>query len=262
MNPAIVFFRKIWKGLFFTNALLTMVLLYPAFYILLSKNKWFPLAMRLKRFWAHLLLFDVGIFYSVEQVVPLDPKQSYVFCPNHSSYLDIILSYIAIPNYFHFIGKAELKHVPLFKIFFKDMDITVDRKSIRDSHRAMLRAASDLKQGISIAIFPEGTIPVHVPRMGKFKNGPFKLAIENQVPVVPVVYLSNYKILPDDRKGARVGGRPGISRVKILAPIPTLDMTEADIEILRDKVYQQINESLMEVNSKQMEEPITNEKKS
>jgi 1-acyl-sn-glycerol-3-phosphate acyltransferase len=236
MNVLIRILRKTWKGLFFANALITMVLLYPFFVVLLSRKQWFPLAMKLKRFWAHLLLFDVGIFYSIEHQRPLDPNTSYVFTPNHSSYLDIVVSYVALPNYFHFIGKAELKKVPLFKIFFKDMDITVDRKSIRDSHRAMTRAASDLKEGTSIVIFPEGTIPESAPVMGRFKNGPFKLAIDNQVPVVPVAYLTNWRILPD-RKGPRSGGRPSLAKIKILEPIPTIGMTENDIEGLKEKVF-------------------------
>jgi 1-acyl-sn-glycerol-3-phosphate acyltransferase len=179
MDFAVILLRKIWKGLFFANAFITMVLLFPFFYILLSKKKWFPKAMELKRFWAHLLLLDVGIFYSVEQSTPLDPAKSYVFCPNHSSYLDIVVSYVALPNYFHFIGKAELKKVPLFKIFFKDMDITVDRKSIRDSHRAMTRAAEDLKEGISIAILdPLPTIVMNEDNIEELKDKVFT-AIEN-----------------------------------------------------------------------------------
>jgi 1-acyl-sn-glycerol-3-phosphate acyltransferase len=252
MDFAVILLRKIWKGLFFANAFITMVLLFPFFYILLSKKKWFPKAMELKRFWAHLLLLDVGIFYSVEQSTPLDPAKSYVFCPNHSSYLDIVVSYVALPNYFHFIGKAELKKVPLFKIFFKDMDITVDRKSIRDSHRAMTRAAEDLKEGISIAIFPEGTIPDSVPKLGRFKNGPFKLAIDNQVPLVPVCYISNWKILPDNRKGTRSGGRPGLSKIKILDPIPTIGMNEDNIEELKDKVFTAIENCLKQAWPKEM----------
>lgn len=240
MNFLIIALRKVWKGLFFANAFIGLILLYPFFFILLSREAWFPLAMKLKRFWAHLLLHDVGIFYSIQQEVELDKNQSYVFCPNHSSYLDIVVSYIAIPNYFHFVGKAELKKVPLFKIFFKKMDITIDRKNIRNAHKSMQRAEEDLKKGISIAIFPEGTIPENAPAMGRFKNGPFKLAIDTQTPIVPITYLNNFKILPDGRKGKK-GGRPGISRVKIHAPIATLGMTDADIEELKCRVFEAIN---------------------
>ncbi len=243
MHFVVVLLRKIWKGLFFANAFIGLLLLFPFFYVLLLREEWFPYAMKLKRFWAHLLLFDVGIFYSVKQEVPLDKNQSYVFCPNHSSYLDIVVSYVSIPNYFHFMGKAELRDVPLFGIFFKKMDIAVDRKSIRNSYRAMQRAASDIDKGISIVIFPEGTIPENAPEMGRFKNGPFKLAIDKQIPIVPMTYLSNYKILPDGRKG-KSGGRPGMSYIKIHAPVPTKGMTDDDIETLKARVYAIINGGL------------------
>lgn len=243
MNMIVIGLRKLWKGLFFANALITMLLLFPFFYVLLSRETWFPYAMKLKRFWAHLLLHDVGIFYSIEQECALDPKQSYIFCPNHSSYLDIIVSYIAIPNYFHFVGKAELRKTPLFGIFFKKMDIAVDRKNLRHAHRALQRAEDDIRKGISIAIFPEGTIPDNAPTMGRFKNGPFKLAIDSQASIVPITYQSNYKILPDGRKG-KSGGRPGIARVKIHAPISTKGFTEKDIEHLKSLVFDAINKDL------------------
>lgn len=240
MNFAIVILRRVWKGLFFANVFIGLTILYPAFYVLLSREAWFPLAMKLKRFWAHLILHDVGIFYSIQQEVELDKNQSYIFCPNHGSYLDIVVSYIALPNYFHFIGKAELKNVPLFNIFFRKMDIALDRKSMRDAHRVMTRAEEDIKKGASIVIFPEGTIPENAPVMGHFKNGPFKLAIDTQTPIVPVTYLNNYKILPDGKKG-KIGGRPGISYVKIHAPISTKGMTKEDIETLKHKVFEAIN---------------------
>lgn len=238
-----------WKILFFLNGLVTMVLLFPFFYVLLSRETWFPHAMKLKRFWAHLLLFDVGIIYSVKQLEKLDKKQTYIFCPNHSSYLDIVVSYVALPNYFHFVGKAELRKVPLFGIFFKDMDIAIDRANIRNSLKALGRASSDIDKGISIAIFPEGTIPETAPQLGNFKNGPFKLAIEKQVPIVPVTYLNNWKILPDVRKGKKPvsDGGPGKARVIIHKPIETKGLSEDDIETLKKQVYEVIEGPLKEV---------------
>lgn len=105
-----------------------------------------------------------------------------------------------------------------------------------DSHRAFLRAASDLEKGISITLFPEGTILHNGPIVGRFKNGPFRLAIQAQVPVVPITFLNNWVILPDDFT-KRVG-HPGRCRVIMHDPIPTTGMTEADMEELKAKVYQ------------------------
>ncbi len=134
------------------------------------------------------------------------------------------------------MGKAELRKVPFFRRFFDKMNISVDRKSRMDSHRAFLRAASDIEKGISITLFPEGTIHHNGPRIGRFKNGPFRLAIQAQVPVVPITFLDNWVLLPDDFL-KRVG-HPGKSHVIIHDPIPTVGMTENDMEALKAKVYQ------------------------
>lgn len=80
--------------------------------------------------------------------------------------------------------------------------------------------------------------------MGRFKNGPFKLAIENQVPIVPITFMNNWLLLPDDFQN-RIG-HPGIARVIIHEPIPTTGMTENDLEGLKEKVYQVINRPIEE----------------
>ena len=155
-----------------------------------------------------------------------------------------MLIYIAIPVYFHTMGKAELLKVPLFRRFFQRMNIPVNRKSNMDSHRAFKRAGNDIDKGISIALFPEGTIHHKAPLMGRFKNGPFRLAIEKQVPIVPISFLNNWLLLPDDFHN-RVG-HPGIAHVIIHEPIPTKGLSEGDIEKLKADVYAAINKPLQE----------------
>jgi 1-acyl-sn-glycerol-3-phosphate acyltransferase len=141
------------------------------------------------------------------------------------------------------MAKAELTQIPFFRIFFKKMDIPVDRGSTVSSHKAYLRAGQDLDKGISILMYPEATIPDHTPKLKQFKAGPFKLAIEKQVPIVPVTFLTNWKLLPDGRRMKR-GGRPGVSRVIVHKTIETTGMTEADEGSLLEKVYTTINTAL------------------
>lgn len=243
MNFFILLLRKTWRIVFFLNGVITFIPLFPFFYFLISNEKWFPRVFRLKQFWARLLIYPVGIRHRILRCPALDSRQAYVICPNHTSFLDIILTYIVIPNYFHFMGKAELRKVPLFNIFFNKMNILVDRGSIIGSHRAFLRASRDLDKNISIAIFPEATIPESAPRLGRVKNGAFKLAIEKQVPIIPVVYLDNWRLLPDGER-RKTGGTPGISRVVIHDPIETRGMTENDLNTLK-KQYLEILESTL-----------------
>jgi len=240
-----ILFSRLWRILFFINGALMFLLLFPFFKLLLSKEKWFPHAFRLKRILARLIVFNTGISVTKIGDVNLDPCKAYVICPNHTSFLDIVVSYLVIPNYFHYIGKAELLKVPFFNIFFQKMNIVVDRGSIMASHRAFQRCCDDIEKSISIAIFPEATIPTDTPELGNFKNGPFKLAIEKQIPIVPITYLDNWRLLPDS-KTPRGRGGPGSSRVVIHEPIPTAGLTEDDMNSLKKKVYLTIRKSLEE----------------
>src|ERR1035437_9462085 len=181
-HKLIIFFRTVWRVLFSINFLITFLLLYPFFLIFIQFESCWRIVFILKRLWAKMIVYNVGIRVKIKDEAHLDKKGTYVFCSNHTSYLDTVSTYLATPIYFHFMGKAELLKVPMFRIFFWRMDIPVDRSSRIGSHKAFSRASDDLKKGISIAIFPEGTILNTAPKLHRFKNGPFKLAIDNQVP--------------------------------------------------------------------------------
>ncbi len=228
-------FQLVWRVLFFLNACITFGLLYPLFVVLLSKPQWYRKAFRLKKVWARLILHNVGIFFTIEKKGSFGDGP-YVYAPNHTSYLDIIISYLIIPTYFHYMGKVELTRWFMFNIFFKGMNIPVQRGHLRSSYNAYNRAADDVDKGISIAIFPEGMIPDDTPKLARFKNGAFKLAIEKQVPIVPIIFINGWKILPanDNRLN---GGRPGFVHCIILDPIETKGMTDADMSTLRDKMH-------------------------
>lgn len=221
-----------------------LALFYPLYYFLIYIKKDFATTFVVKRFFA--LLMQVFLLIPNRTEISEDelPEPPYIICPNHTSYLDIILTYRIIPDYFVFMGKHELLSWPLFNIFFKSgMDIAVNRASPVGASRAMSKAREMIEQGHSIAIFPEGTIPPHVPQLKRFKSGAFKLAIETGVPIVPVTFHTNYKILSDP---AEVTSRalPGIASITIHKPIETKGKTQQDLISLRDEVYDIIDASL------------------
>lgn len=141
------------------------------------------------------------------------------------------------------MGKDELLRWPLFKTFFKRQDIAVNRKSASGAARAFSKAKDVLKNGDALAMFPEGTIPKHAPKLKPFKDGAFKLAIECQVPIVPVTFLTHWKMLGD---AENFWGRtmPGVSRVVIHKAIPTAGMTDKDLLDLRQQVFNTIDSTL------------------
>ncbi|MBI3500371.1 MAG: 1-acyl-sn-glycerol-3-phosphate acyltransferase [Bacteroidetes bacterium] len=243
MNFLLILPRALWKLWFILNFLITLILLYPFFFVLLSSKKWFGTAFLLMRGWAKWLCYGAGIFPSVKY--ELDVKnipQPCVFVSNHCSYLDILLSYVAIPHYFIFVGKQELDKAPLFRIFFRRMNILVNRKSTVDSHRAFVEAAERIERGENVFIFPEATISSNGTLI-PFKNGAFKLAIDKQVPVVPLVFPDNWKLM---QSGGflKAHGKPGIARIIIRPPIHTHGMTNEDLLPLREKTKHSIQTSL------------------
>ena len=191
-----------------------------------------------------MLLYIPGVFFTVERRGTLGPGP-YVFCPNHTSYLDIMISYLVFPDYFHYMGKVELSHWFMFNIFFKGMNIPVNRESLRGSYSAYQRAVDDLGKGISIAIYPEALIPEDTPNLGRFKNGAFKLAIEKQTPIVPIVFLNGWKLLPANENRMK-GGGPGTVKVIVHEAVETKGLTMDDVSELREKVYNIINDTLKE----------------
>jgi 1-acyl-sn-glycerol-3-phosphate acyltransferase len=218
------------------------LLSYPLLIILLSKPKFYLAANRLRRAWAFTIFFMSGLPYSIEYRGKLRKDQAYIYCPNHSSYLDIPLVMLASQGNIRFMAKMELGKIPIFNIFFRTVDISVNRESRSDSYKALKEAEQSLDEGYNLVIFPEGTIGDNVPNLIKFKNGPFKLAIEKQVPIIPVTIIDNWKHL---YVGKRIYGKPGFLRAVIHEPIDTKGMTVEDVGMLSDKVKDIIQTELI-----------------
>ncbi|MCB0483589.1 MAG: 1-acyl-sn-glycerol-3-phosphate acyltransferase [Flavobacteriales bacterium] len=174
------------------------------------------------------------------------PKPPYIITPNHTSYLDILISVVVFPHDFAFMGKAELVNWPFIGPFFKHgIYIPVNRSSLSDSHRAFVKAGIELDKGRCIVIFPEATIPKHVPRLRSFKNGAFKLAIEKHLPIVPVTFADNYRRLQNGGF-LKAPASPGRVKVVIHPPEDTHLLGETDIETLKERVKSQIEKGFDE----------------
>lgn len=237
-------FRLVYKLYFALIFFGSLVILYIPFRILLFHPRRYEKAFRLKRTWAFFLQVAGGIPLRVERRAAL-PQAPYIICCNHSSYLDIIQMYNVIPAYFLFMGKYELLKWPLFNMFFKGMNIAVNRGSHVEAAKAFRRAAKALDRGTSLAMFPEGTIPAFTPRMKPFKDGAFKLAIEKQVPIVPITFLDHWRLFGEPPE-LLSRGRPGLARAIVHPPIPTQGLTMDDVVVLRRTVFDVIEGPLRE----------------
>ena len=185
--------------------------MFPLLFLSVLKQKWYPYFFRLARIWAKSILIGMGHYWTVKRSEPLVKGQSYVFVANHTSMADIMLMLVSVKNPFVFVGKKELAKIPLFGFFYKRTCILVDRSSPKSRQAVFLMAQKRLKSGLSICIFPEGGVPEEHILLDEFKDGAFRLAINHQIPIVPLTFKDNKKRF----SYTFFSGGPGLMRVKI-----------------------------------------------
>jgi len=231
---------SIWRLWFLLIFILVFILFMPAlfFFTALVKNE--IIVAKLCRYWSKLTLYLSFIFPKIEWEEKLNKKEQYIFCPNHVSTLDIPFILAVLPVPLQYIGKAELAKIPLFGYFFKNNSVIVDRENKRNAYSAFLKAGEKLKMGISMCIFPEGGIPKSDVFLKKFKNGPFRLALDKNIKIVPITMPDSKSMFPEQY----FKGRPGIVRVKIHKAIGSDSLVEKSIETFNLSVYNTIFEQL------------------
>lgn len=211
------------------------IILFPLFYFALITKK-FDFVFKLKRVWARIISIGSFLYPTITY-----SKRKYklpkpcIVVSNHTSYLDIVFVPFYVDHTAVFMGKDELLKIPLFKYFFVYFDIPVKRKSIKDSHNAFKKAGDVIDAKRTMIIYPEATISPNG-KLKPFKNGAFKLAVEKQVPIVPVVNLNNWHFLQNGGF-LKSFGSPGFPKIIVGEPISTKGMSEENIEELKNKVF-------------------------
>ncbi|WP_058486672.1 lysophospholipid acyltransferase family protein [Defluviitalea phaphyphila] len=119
------------------------------------------------------------------------PKDTPIlFIANHKSFFDIPILVNAVDIPMSFVGKIQLKKVPVVSFWMKKIGcIFMDRSDIRQSLKAINKGIQQLKEGHSLLIFPEGTRIIEE-NLGEFKKGSLKLATKSNVPIIPI-YIHN-----------------------------------------------------------------------
>ena len=219
--------------------LLFVIFFFPLLVPILFPGK-FSWVGTINRWWAKLLFILVVLPYKVESRASLDKKKQYIFCPNHFSYLDIPTMGLNPVNTI-FVGKNDMEKVPFFGFMYKKLHITVDRKKLRSKAETIIKSRQAIDDGKSLVIYPEGGVYTRkAPEMVAFKDGAFRLAIEKQIAVVPVTIPFNWIILPGDEFLLRQGS----VQVIFHEPIETRGMTLADVDHLKQQVFNTIETEL------------------
>lgn len=245
----------IWGFILFTVFLLLIFPLVVAASFF-GKIKGGNFMYRLCRYWTEFLLFFTAIrtTYIYDGARP-DPGTQYVFVFNHISYLDIPFLMKAIRGqHFRVLGKAELAKIPIFGFLYRCTVVLVDRSNAAARAKSVLQLKSILRKGISVVISPEGTFNMTGKPLKDFYDGAFKIAIETQTPIKPVLFLDAY-----DRLGYRsvFSLNPGKSRIVYLDEIPVNHYKLNNTAELKDKVYKLMEEKLIAYKASW----ISNEKK-
>ena len=168
----------------------------------------------------------------------LDPARTYIFMSNHVSNLDPPILMPLIPRRMSVMVKKELFRVPVLARMMRFGSLVPVDRGNRESGIAAVRAAADvIRQGLNMTIYVEG----HRSFDGKllpFKKGPFYLAEECSVPVVPVTIAGTHYVMPKRRFAIK----PGLVTVIFHDPIEPKDFGGRDC--LMEKVRRAINSGL------------------
>lgn len=191
---------------------------------------------RVARAWARMLLRVAGTRVTVEGEANLVTGGPAVLVCNHLSYMDVPVLFARLPLQFRILAKQGLFRIPFLGGHLRrSHHLPVDQSNVRASLRSLHQAAESVAQGLPLFIFPEAGRSFSG-AMQEFVPGAFFIAIQAQVPVVPMVLIGTYEILPPGTAHLR----PGPVRLVILPPLPTTGLTRRDAEPLAIRVREQM----------------------
>lgn len=191
--------------------------------------------------WTRIWYFFIAIRHKEIYEAPHDKTQQYIFVANHISYMDIPPIVAAIKQPLRVLGKYEMIKVPVFGWIYKAAVILVDRRDATRRSKSVRALKAAINHGISIFIFPEGTFNITEKPLKDFYDGAFRIAIETQTPIKPLLFVDTI-----DRLHHRniFELTPGKCRVVFLDEVEVKDFTMNDIQQLKQHVYRLMEEGL------------------
>jgi 1-acyl-sn-glycerol-3-phosphate acyltransferase len=187
-------------------------------------------AHRCARWWARSILITTGVHVRVVGADRVRDDTSYVFAANHQSIYDIPIVFASLPHQLRIVAKASLGRFPFLGWHLRRSGhMLVDRE--RPGAGVLKRMSRLVRHGASLIVFPEGSRSVDG-RVGPFKGGMFLLAIEAQLPVVPVTIQDSRHVM----KKGRLMVCPGKVTLTLHEPIATVCLTREDARALAERV--------------------------
>lgn len=175
-----------------------------------------------------------GIYHKDIYEEKEDRNKQYIFIANHISYMDIPPFLLAIRQPVRILGKYEMVKIPIFGWIYRVAVVLVDRSSPEARARSVRALKSALKRNISIFIFPEGTLNETGEPLKEFFDGAFRLAIEMQTPIKPLLFIDTVDRLHYKSLFVLT---PGPNRVVHLPEVAVESLTINDLKLLKQKVH-------------------------
>lgn len=169
--------------------------------------------------------------------------QSYIYVSNHTSFLDLPGLRMLLPGQFRPLAKKELKKIPIFGWIAQAATIIVDRSSPESRKKSIDKLKAALRNGISILIFAEGTQNRTKEALQPFHDGAFRIAVDTQQPILPMVVIGAGKLMPP----GTINVKPGKIRIYVGKEIPTTGLTTKDAADLKQKTFE-VMKGMIETN--------------
>ena len=192
--------------------------------------------------WATVFRTFTGVRYRVIGHNRPDRGAAYIYVSNHTSFLDVPALPLFIPGQFRPLGKKELLKIPVLGWIVGTVCVIVDRSNANSRNRSIMALKQLIRRGVSVFIFPEGSMNRSEQPLRPFYDGAFRIAIETQTPVLPMVVINAGKLY---RPGTSYV-KPGEITVKFGTPIAINNMTTKDVPILKQQAYQMMEAMLVE----------------
>lgn len=192
------------------------------------------------RLWSWIFSILNRIPYEIIGRENIRKGKSFIYVSNHTSFLDIPGLTITIPGQFRPLAKKELLKLPVFGWIAQNASVIVDRSSPESRKKSFDRLKNILKAGISILIFAEGTQNRSQEVLQPFKDGAFRIAVDTQQPILPVVVIGAGKLMPPGRFYIK----PGKIKIVVGKEIPTEGLTSKDMAALKDQTFSIMKEMI------------------
>lgn len=241
MNKSARYIYSIYAIITFV-ILMFIAVIFVLFASVFGKDKGGDMVYAICRIWAATWYFLIGIRHKNIFDAAHDNSRQYIFVANHHSYQDIPTLLLTVQQKMRVLGKSELAKVPIFGFIYSMAAVLVDRQSAEKRAQSVMELKKVIASGKSIFIFPEGTFNESDNPLKPFYDGAFRIAIETQTNIKPVIFPDTVKRM---HWSSIFKMTPGKNRSIFLQEVDVTGYTSSDIKKLKEEVYLQMEKAII-----------------